>query len=205
MLHWIFHLVNSLNYWGVATLMAAENVVLPIPSELIMPLAGFETARGRLSFVGVIIAGTVGSVLGGLPLYYAGYALGQDRLKKWVERYGKWVLLRGRDLERATARFSRNTFLAVTVGQLLPGVRGLISLPAGVARMNVALFLLANFIGTLVWCAVLVVAGRLLGAHFTRIHKFLGPTGWLILGLLVVALAFWLIRRRKKRSAKARS
>ncbi len=205
MLHWIFHLVNSLNYWGVATLMAVENVVLPIPSELIMPLAGFETARGRLSFVGVIIAGTVGSVLGGLPLYYAGYALGQDRLKKWVERYGKWVLLRGRDLERATARFSRNTFLAVTVGQLLPGVRGLISLPAGVARMNVALFLLANFIGTLVWCAVLVVAGRLLGAHFTRIHKFLGPTGWLILGLLVVALAFWLIRRRKKRSAKARS
>jgi LPXTG-motif cell wall-anchored protein len=205
MLHWIFHLVNSLNYWGVATLMAVENVVLPIPSELIMPLAGFETARGRLSFVGVIIAGTVGSVLGGLPLYYAGYALGQDRLKKWVERYGKWVLLRGRDLERATARFSRNTFLAVTVGQLLPGVRGLISLPAGVARMNVALFLLANFIGTLVWCAVLVVAGRLLGAHFTRIHKFLGPTGWLILGVLVVVLAFWLIRRRKKRSAKARS
>ena len=178
--------------------MAIETVVLPIPSELIMPLAGFQTASGRLSFPGVIIAGTVGSVLGGLPLYYAGYALGEDRIRQWIERYGKWVLLRRSDLDRATERFSRNNFLAVVVGQLLPGVRGLISVPAGVERMNVALFLLANFIGTLVWCAVLVFAGRLLGAHFTKVYKFLGPAGWAILGLLVVALAFWLIRRRKR-------
>lgn len=168
-----------------------------------MPLAGFKTISGRLSLPGVIIAGTVGSVLGGLPLYYAGYALGEERLRKWVERYGKWVLLRGKDLDRATERFSGNSFLDVTLGQLLPGVRGVISIPAGVARMNVGLFLLANFIGTLVWCAVLAVAGRLLGRNFTKIHKFLGPVGWAILGLLVVALAVWLIRR-KRRSTKAR-
>jgi membrane protein DedA with SNARE-associated domain len=203
MLHWIIHLVNSLSYLGVAILMAVENIILPIPSELIMPLAGFKTISGRLSLPGVIIAGTVGSVLGGLPLYYAGYALGEERLRKWVERYGKWVLLRGKDLDRATERFSGNSFLDVTLGQLLPGVRGVISIPAGVARMNVGLFLLANFIGTLVWCAVLAVAGRLLGRNFTKIHKFLGPVGWAILGLLVVALAVWLIRR-KRRSTKAR-
>ena len=181
--------------------MAVENVVLPIPSELIMPLAGFETVSGRLSLLGVITAGTIGSVLGALPLYYAGYALGEDRLKKWVERYGKWTLLRGRDIERATDRFSGKSFLEVAIGQLLPGVRGVISIPAGVARMNVGLFLLANFIGTVVWCTVLAVAGRLLGANFTKIHKFLGPTGWVILGLLILALAFWLIRRKRKRSA----
>ena len=200
MLNWIFHLVTSLNYWGVAILMAVENVVLPIPSELIMPLAGFETASGRLSLLGVIAAGTIGSVLGALPLYYAGYALGEDRLKKWVERYGKWTLLRGRDIERATDRFSGKSFLEVAIGQLVPGVRGVISIPAGVARMNVGLFLLANFLGTVVWCTVLAVAGRLLGANFTKIHKFLGPTGWVLLGLLILALAFWVIRRKRKRS-----
>jgi LPXTG-motif cell wall-anchored protein len=199
-LNWIIHLVTSLNYWGVAFLMALENVVLPIPSELIMPLAGFETVSGRLSLLGVIASGTVGSVLGGLPLYYVGYALGEDRIEKWVERYSKWGLLRGRDIARATDRFSGKTFLEVTIGQLLPGVRGVISIPAGVARMNVWLFLLANFIGTVVWCTVLAVAGRLLGAGFPKIQQFLGPTGWAILGLLILALAVWLIRRRRKQS-----
>ncbi|MDQ6690324.1 MAG: DedA family protein [Gemmatimonadota bacterium] len=204
MLNWIRHFVNSFNYWGVAILMAVENVVLPIPSELIMPFAGFKTARDQMTLIGVILAGTIGSVLGALPLYYAGYALGEERLKKWVERHGKWMLLRGKDLDRATARFSGNSFVEVALGQLLPGVRGVISIPAGVARMNIGLFLLANFVGTIVWCAVLAVAGRLLGRNFTRIHKFLGPAGWVILGLLVVTLAVWLIRRRRRRSAIAR-
>src|SRR5882762_5619824 len=199
MLHWIAHLVNSLSYWGVAILMAVENVVLPIPSELIMPLAGFETVSGRLSLLGVITAGTIGSVLGGLPLYYAGYALGENRLEKWVERSGKWGLLRGRDIERATSRFSGNSFLDVALGQLLPGVRGVISIPAGVARMNVGLFLLANLIGTLVWCTALAAAGRILGANFTKIHKFLGPIGWTILGVLLAALGAWMIVRKRKR------
>jgi membrane protein DedA with SNARE-associated domain len=179
--------------------MALENVVLPIPSELIMPLAGFETANGPMSLLGVIAAGTIGSVLGGLPLYYAGYALGEKRLEKWVERYSRWGLLRGRDIKRANDRFSGKSFLEVAIGQLLPGVRGVISIPAGVARMNVGLFLLANFIGTVVWCTALAVAGRVLGASFPKIQQFLGPAGWAILGLLVLALAFWLIRRRRTR------
>jgi membrane protein DedA with SNARE-associated domain len=185
--------------------MAVENVVLPIPSELIMPLAGFKTARDQMTLLGVIAAGTAGSVLGGLPLYYAGYALGEDRLRRWIQRYGKWVLMRGKDLDRAAERFSGNSFLEVTIGQLLPGIRGLISIPAGVARMNVGLFLLANLIGTLVWCTVLAVAGRLLGRNFTKIHEFLGPTGWAILALLVVALAYWLIRRKVKSTRGAGS
>ena len=101
---------------------------------------------------------------------------------------------------RASARFSGHSFVDVTIAQLLPGVRGLISIPAGVARMNVGLFLLANLIGTLVWCTVLAVAGRILGANFTKIHKFLGPVGWTILGVLVAALAVWAIARKRKRA-----
>jgi membrane protein DedA with SNARE-associated domain len=200
MLTWIAHLVGALNYWGVAILMAIENVILPLPSELIMPLAGFLTANGKMTLTGVIIAGTIGSVLGALPLYYAGRALGEERPERWLERYGRWTLIRGKDLERATARFSGHSFVDVIIAQLLPGVRGLISIPAGVARMNVGLFLLANLIGTLFWCAALAVAGRILGANFTRIHQFLGPVGWTILGVLVAGLGVWAIARKRKRS-----
>ena len=199
MLPWIAHLVGALNYWGVAILMAIENVFLPLPSELIMPLAGFLTANGKMTLTGVIVAGTIGSVLGALPLYYAGRALGEERPERWLERYGRWTLIRGKDLERATARFSGHSFVDVIIAQMLPGVRGLISIPAGVARMNVGLFLLANLIGTLFWCAALAVAGRILGANFTRIHQFLGPVGWTILGVLVAGLGIWVITRKRKR------
>jgi membrane protein DedA with SNARE-associated domain len=199
MLPWIAHLVGALNYWGVAILMAIENVFLPLPSELIMPLAGFLTANGSMTLTGVIIAGTIGSVLGALPLYYAGRALGEERPERWVERYGRWTLLRGKDVERASARFSGHSFVDVIIAQMLPGVRGLISIPAGVARMNVGLFLLANLIGTVVWCAVLAVAGRILGANFTKIHKFLGPVGWTILGVLIAAIGVWAVVRKPKK------
>ncbi|HXN76663.1 MAG TPA: DedA family protein [Gemmatimonadaceae bacterium] len=199
MLPWIAHLVGALNYWGVAILMAIENVFLPLPSELIMPLAGFLTANGSMTLTGVIITGTIGSVLGALPLYYAGRALGEERPERWVERYGRWTLLRGKDVERASARFSGHSFVDVIIAQMLPGVRGLISIPAGVARMNVGLFLLANLIGTLVWCAVLAVAGRILGANFTKIHKFLGPVGWTILDVLIAAIGVWAVVRKRKK------
>ncbi len=205
MLHWISYLVGALNYWGVAILMAIENIFLPLPSELIMPLAGFETVNGRLSLSGVIMAGTIGSVLGALPLYYAGRALGEERPEKWLERYGRWTLLRAKDLERAAARFSGNSFVDVVIAQMVPGVRALISIPAGVARMNIGLFLLANFIGTLAWCAVLAVAGRILGANFTRIHQFLGPVGWTILGVLIAGLGVWAFLRKRKRTRGRRA
>ncbi|HCU11528.1 MAG TPA: alkaline phosphatase [Gemmatimonadetes bacterium] len=205
MLHWISYLIGALNYSGVAILMAIENIFLPLPSELIMPLAGFETANGRLSLFGVIIAGTIGSVLGALPLYYAGRALGEERPEKWLERYGRWTLLRGKDLERATARFSGNSFVDVIIAQMVPGVRGLISIPAGLARMNLALFLVANLIGTVVWCTMLALAGRILGANFTRIHQFLGPVGWTILGILIAGLGVWAFERKRRRARGQRA
>ena len=203
MLHWIAYLIGALNYWGIAILMAVENVFLPLPSELIMPLAGFETVSGRLSLVGVILSGTIGSVLGALPFYYAGRALGEERPEKWLERH-RWTLVRAKDLERATARFSGKSFLDVMVAQMIPGVRGLISIPAGVARMNLGLFMLANFIGTLAWCAVLAFAGRILGANFPRIHKVVGPVGWTILGALIAGLGAWLFVRKRRRAREQR-
>lgn len=199
MLQWIAHLVGSFGYFGVGLLMAIENVVLPLPSELIMPLAGFESAAGALSLTGVVLAGTIGSVIGALPVYAAARALGEERLTTLVDRYGRWMLLRPGALERANDRFERRGKLAVILSQLLPGIRGLIAIPAGFARMNVAVFAAANFAGTLVWCAVLAWLGHLLGANYAKVDRYVGPASWIILAALLAWGVVWVLRRRKKR------
>ena len=199
MLRWIADVVGDMSYWGVALLMAIENVVLPMPSELIMPFAGFLAARGRMSLTGVIVAGALGSALGALPLYSLARKYGKTHVTNWVDRHGKWLLLRGRDLVRASERFERHRGLAVFFSQLLPGVRGLISLPAGFAKMQVVLFEVTNFLGTLIWCAVLAWAGHLLGANYERVHDVLGPTTWALIGGGFLWTAVWLIRRRYAR------
>jgi membrane protein DedA with SNARE-associated domain len=199
MLRWIVHWVEALGYVGVGLLMAIENVVLPMPSEVIMPLAGFASQRGHMSLWGAILAGTVGSVLGALPLYYAARLIGEKRLTAWIEKHGKWLLLRRRELHKAHDRFERRGAWAVFLSQLLPGVRALISLPAGFARMNVALFALTNFAGTLVWCTALAAAGYALGANYRKVHQYVGPVSWTLLGAAVVGTGVWLVRRRKRR------
>ena len=201
MLHWIAAWVARMSYVAVALLMAIENVFLPLPSELIMPLAGFQTVAGRMTLGGVILAGTIGGVVGSYPFYFLARTLGQDRLLRALDRRGGWLFLRRRDIRTARSRFERRGGWAVFVSQLLPGVRGLIAVPAGLARMSFPLFTLANAAGTLVWCTVLAVLGRELRSHFTRVHEALGPVEWALLGLLAAVAAVWWLRRRRRAAA----
>jgi membrane protein DedA with SNARE-associated domain len=113
MLRAVVRLVGELGYWGIGVLTAVENVVLPIPSELIMPFGGFKCAVGQLTLTGTILAGTIGSVIGALPVYALGRMLGKERVTAWVDRHVKWIMLRGRDLERAGMRFERHGGRAV--------------------------------------------------------------------------------------------
>jgi membrane protein DedA with SNARE-associated domain len=204
MLRWIANLVGSFGYTGVAVLMAIENIVLPIPSELIMPLAGFEAGSGRMTLIGVIIAGSIGSVLGALPVYAFARGVGEDRVSHWLDAHGHWLLVSGTDMRRADARFKKHGGFAVVVSQLLPGARGLISLPAGVARMNVPWFMITNFIGTVVWCTVLATAGNILGVHYAKVKQLLGPIGWVIIAAIIVLLlaAPTMMRHRDHRRAQ---
>lgn len=201
MLQWIEDTITDLGYVGIVLLMAMENVFPPIPSELIMPLAGFTAERGDLSFLGVVMAGTAGSVLGAIPLYLLGWWVGALRLQSWVERYGKWVLLSPGDLERVDAWFDRYGTVAVLVCRVIPGVRSLISIPAGFSGMHFGLFLLYTTLGTTVWSMLLAYAGRLLGEHYYRVSEYLGPVAYVVVGLLVGWFVFRAVRKKRARGA----
>ena len=203
MLQWITGVMNSMGYVGIVFLMFLENVFPPIPSELIMPLAGFTTTQGKLSLPGVILAGMIGSVLGALPLYFAGKLAGEERLKAWADRYGKWLTVSGEDIEKAKSWFDRHGGKAVLFGRLVPGVRSLISVPAGLSAMPLPLFLLYSALGTGIWAGILAWAGQLLGKNYRKVDQYLGPATYIVLGLLVVGFAVWVARRKKAQASES--
>jgi membrane protein DedA with SNARE-associated domain len=186
MADWIIRTIESTGYLGIVFLMFLENIFPPIPSELIMPLAGFAVSRGNQTFFGVVIAGTAGSMLGALPLYYAGYFIGEQRLQSFVDNYGRWLTVSREDLERAEQWFDRHGRRAVLLCRLVPGIRSLISIPAGLRQMPLPSFLFYTALGAGFWTFILTYAGYLLGAQFEQVEKYLNPISYIVLGVIVV-------------------
>jgi len=196
--------MESLGYLGIGLLMFLENLFPPIPSELIMPLAGFTVSKGNMEFVPAVVAGVVGTVLGAFPWYFAGMYLGKGRLMRLADRYGKWLTVSGRDIETAIAWFNKYGGFAVFICRLVPGVRTLISLPAGLARMNLLAFLLYSTAGTLIWTLLLTYAGFALGQNYDLIDEYLGPVSKIVLGGLAIAFAVFIFWRYQKQKAQQR-
>lgn len=199
MFEWIVRMVNSLGYFGVAMLMFIEDIFPPVPSEIIMPLAGYTVTKGKLSLLGVILAGTAGSLLGSLPLYYIGRTIKRDRLNDWIDRHGRWLTISRQDMEKAQRGFDRHGGAAVFLCRLVPGVRSLIAIPAGIAKMNVCVFLAYTALGAGVWAAALGGAGYFLGSRFKEVDRFLGPASYVILGLVVAVYVVRVVRCRRAR------
>jgi membrane protein DedA with SNARE-associated domain/uncharacterized membrane protein YkvA (DUF1232 family) len=183
---WITAAVSEGGYFGIVLMMLAENVFPPIPSELIMPLAGFVAARGELNPVLVVLAGTLGSVLGALPWYYAGMWLGERRVCVFAARHGRWLTLGEQEIGQAMRWFERHGRIAVLIGRVVPTVRTLISLPAGMARMPLLPFLIYSSIGTLLWTAALTTAGFLLQSGYQQVSGYVDLVSKAIIGLIVV-------------------
>lgn len=190
MSEWIRNAISTVGYPGIALLMLAENLFPPIPSEVIMPFAGLVAARGPMSLVGVILAGTIGSVMGTLPLYFLGRKMGEERLREWADQHGRWLGVSGEDVAKARGWFDRHGAAVVLFGRLLPGVRSLISIPAGADQMNLGTYLLFTTLGAGIWTALLAYLGRLLGNNYTLVDKYLGPAAWIILGGIVALFLF---------------
>jgi membrane protein DedA with SNARE-associated domain len=206
MTEWITNTIQSLGYVGIGLLMFLENLFPPIPSELIMPLAGFTASQGKMALAPAIAAGVIGTVLGALPWYYLGKILGEERIKYWIALYGAWIGISPNEIDKTKQWFYRHGTKAVFWGRLVPGVRTLISLPAGFSHMPLSQFLIYSTLGTLAWTMLLTFAGYLLGQNYTLVEAYLGPFSKIILGLLVIVGVVWLVRRRrelrKKRGVK---
>ena len=195
---WIADFVNDLGYTGLALLMFIENVFPPIPSELVMPLGGFLVAQGQLSLPGVALAGTLGSVAGTLILFFVGRRFPQERLQGWVERRGKWFLITVDEVERAYRWFNRHGRAAVFFARLVPGVRSLISLPAGSSGMRLGPYLLYTTLGATIWTTALAYGGMLLGDQYQRLSRLLSQATLIGAVLLLLFVGRWVVQRLKE-------
>ncbi|MNJ54615.1 DedA family protein [Paenibacillus fonticola] len=201
--NWITEFMEQFGYIGIFLLIALENVFPPIPSEVILTFGGFMTTYSGLTITGVIIAATLGSVVGAVILYGAGYILNVDRLEAIIDRWGKYLRLKREDVRKADAWFDRFGYWTVLFCRMIPLIRSLISIPAGMAKMKFSLFLLFTTIGTLIWNIVLVYVGAAVGGSWERIVEFMdvySNIAYVVIGAGIVLALIWFIRRWKKAS-----
>ena len=191
----ILSLVNKGGYLGIGFLMFLENVFPPIPSEVIMPLGGFLAEQDKLDFWVVVLAGTLGSTVGQLALYYLGAAVGERRLKRWAKRHGRWMAVSVDEIDRAKDWFDRHGGMAVFICRLVPALRSLISLPAGVVKMPLPQFLAFTIVGTALWTAALAYAGRLLGQNYDKVEQYLNPASYAIVVILLGTYLYRVFRQ----------
>lgn len=192
---WVTSVVETLGYGGVAFLVALENLFPPIPSEVVLPLAGFVAADGGASLVGMIVAATIGSMVGAYILYGISAAVGPVRLRALVVRYGRWFGLDESDLDKAEGWFDNRANIAVLLCRCVPLMRSLISIPAGFRRMPLFAFSLYTLIGSLIWNVLLIGAGYLLGERWQRVERPMELFQEVVLVGIGVAVAWFVWRR----------
>jgi membrane protein DedA with SNARE-associated domain len=193
----VVDVVERLGAVGAGLLTLVETVFPPIPSEVVLPLAGYLAGRGDLDFVAVLVAATVGSVLGALLLYAAGARLGSERATALLCRL---PLVEERDVVRAERWFEDHGRTAVLFGRLVPGVRSLVSLPAGAQRMPLASFTALTTLGSLTWNTLLVGAGALLGRQWEVVEQYADILNYAVTGVVVLLVAWFVVRRLRRRS-----
>ena len=195
---WTISLIEQTGYVGIFLLMFLETVFPPIPSEVIMPIAGVRAAQGPLSLWGVIASGTAGAMLGNLFWYALARVIGLRRFRPFIERHGRWLTMDWDDVEKAERLFGRFGAAIVGIGRVLPTVRSIVSIPAGLLNMRLRSFLIWSTLGTAVWTAALATAGWGLGKAFRDVDKILGPLSTAIIILIVLAYIWRQLTWRKR-------
>lgn len=187
--------MDALGYWGLALMVAIENIFPPIPSEIILPLAGFNSSVGEMNVFIAILAATIGSVVGALALYYIGFYFGEERVRYIIKRWGKWLGFKESDVDKADEWFDRYGGVAVMLCRVVPIVRSLISIPAGLRKMPMHSFLLFTALGSLTWNTILIFAGYLLGDNWDHVEEYVGILQYAVIAV-VLAVAIWWIWAR---------
>jgi membrane protein DedA with SNARE-associated domain len=199
MIEWVTGIVAAGGWPGVLALMFLENLFPPIPSELIMPLAGFAAARGQMSFTLAALAGIAGTLLGNAFWYELARAIGSARIRPLFARYGRWFAVDDKDFDKAEATLKRHGPVALFFGRLLPGIRTVISIPAGFALIPRRVFYLWTALGSAIWIVFLTTAGYWLEEHYDKVEGWLSPLSYVVVGGIVAAYLWhiWSTRVRK--------
>ena len=200
---WVIRLIEQSGYLGVAFLMFLETIFPPIPSEVIMPIAGMAAAKGKLGFLPVVASGTAGAMLGNTVWYLAARALGVHRLKPLITRYGRWLTVSWPEVERAERWFAQHGTFFVFFGRLLPTVRSLVSVPAGLLRMRFKSFFVASLVGTAGWTTILAAAGYKLQNDVAEVERMVGPVSNAVLVVLAAGYVWRLWTHRNQAEDKS--
>lgn len=190
-----------MNYPGIAFLMFIENIFPPIPSEVVMPFAGFLVDKGEMSFVGIMIAGTIGAFAGAVAIYYIGLKYGEKRLRDWINRNGKYILMSENELNSTLQTFNEHGKKMVFIGRLIPTIRSLISLPAGIEKMNLSVFFAFTLAGTTLWNLALAGGGVILGRNWERVLTWMDRYSYVVYAILGALLLYYVGKRLKQRMA----
>ena len=193
---WFVDIVYSSGYIGVGLLVAAGYLHLIVPTQLVLPLAGFLVGEGRFSFPLVLAAATIGGVAGSVALYFPGLWLGEERLRQFIDKYGRYVFVYVEDLDKTSKMFERHGGKAVLIGHLVPGVTALISIPAGLKRMSLyGRFMFYTIIGTTLWNGIFIFLGWVLGANYELVEQYAPIIEYAVLGAIVLAIVWFVWRR----------
>lgn len=198
---WVIQIIEKLGYLGIAALMFLDNVFPPIPSEVIMPSAGYTASRGQLQIVGVIIAGSLGSIIAAALLYGLGRKIPRKSLFKWVDRYGKYLFIKSDDLEKALDWFEKYGHRIVFFGRMIPAIRSLISIPAGMSQMPFWKFMTYSSLGTVIWTTFLAYIGFYLGENQEMMSTLLSRVGYVILAIALLVCAIWFYKKKSLSSS----
>lgn len=191
---WIVYMMNTYGYIGILILIAVENIFPPIPSEVILTFSGFLTTTSDVTMTGVIIFSTIGSMIGAVILYGIGRLLDVKKLEIIVDRWGYLLRLTRKDIKKADEWFTKVGIWAVLIGRVVPIVRSLISIPAGMAKMNLGIFLLFTALGSLIWNSVLVYVGARVGSSWGKIVSYIDTYSNLVVLLLSFLILFFIVR-----------
>lgn len=189
----IISIISTMGYGGIVLLMAIESACIPLPSEIIMPFAGYLVFKGEMTLWGIALAGAIGCVLGSIPAYYVGMFGGRPL----AEKYGKYVLISKHDLDMADRWFEKHGDIIIFIARLLPAVRTFIAFPAGVARMNLTKFIVYTFVGSFIWCWVLGYAGMKFGQHWEDLKVYFHEFHYVIIAIGVIFVLWYVWRHFK--------
>ena len=192
-INWLVNLIRVSGYWGVGLSMFLESFFAPIPSELILPFSGFVASDGSLNIVLVLIVATLAAYLGSLPFYIIGY-LGEKKMNKFLDKYGKYLFISKSDMEKGYSAFDKYGNIFVLVGRVIPIVRTVISFPAGMSKMPFWIFSIYTIIGTAVWSSLLGLAGYFLGEKWEIVSTYVEKYEKVIIVLIVIAVVLYVIR-----------